>query len=276
MSIREITEQHRYPRWLMRFPRLIYIHYFLLRVFFLRSRICHKSLRTALKKLDPESSVLDIGCGEGQYLIPSAGRFQRLNFTGADIRTEHTRFLKILTRDKSIQNCQFINDNIEKYLRQNSNFHFIYMIGVLQYLSAPEKLIHNLFRHAPAGHRLMIYSPIQPAYHFWFYTRIKKWYSHYDAAQNTYHGIDRKQLLHWIESTDYRIIQHRWCYGKTATLGHEIMQSLIILFSHWPVWLKTVPLLIFIILSPIFVSLQIADPWIKPKRGNAVLIILEK
>ncbi len=62
MNIRDITDHHQYPGWLMQRPRWIYLHYFFLWFFFLRSRICRRAIKGLLKNLEDRNNfILDAG-----------------------------------------------------------------------------------------------------------------------------------------------------------------------------------------------------------------------
>ncbi len=280
MRIRDITENHHYPIWLLRFPRLIYIHYVASRILFLRSRICHRWIRKLIiNSPKRQLRILDAGCGEGQYLIPQATRWSDCTFTGIDQLKDHIAFLTKLVNKKRITNCHLEIIDIKAYLSGGPEVDLIYMIGVLQYLPCPEKVLNLMGQTQSPGQQVLLYTPIRTTIHYKFYQWIRSKYGHYDDAQEQYNPIKEKDLYEWIENARYRIAHKEYHYKRVGTLGHEIMQSLIILWTNWPMALKIIPALFFIILMPIFVSLQVVDGWFPsrhPKRGNGLLLILEK
>lgn len=280
MSLRNITEQHRYPRWLLRFPGLIYIHYFILRILFLRSRVCRRALQKLLQKSEQkELKILDAGCGEGQYLIPLARKFPTIAIKGIDQLPDHILFLEKLAEVKGLANCTFEESDIQTYLSVAPSYDLIYIIGVLQYTAHPAKVIQQFYHSQSPGDQLFIYTPVESGIHFNFYKWIRNKYGHYDDVRKTYHPLDEAQLHRWISEAGYHLTYQESHYGIPGTLGHEIMQSLIILITHWPVVFKIIPGAFFILLMPIFVSLQVVDTLIRPGdrgRGNGLLLILQK
>ncbi len=280
MRVRDITERHQYPSWLLRFPRLIYIHYATLQILFLRSRVCRRTIKSLLLHRRKKGfRILDAGCGEGQHLIPSAARFPNLSFTGIDHATGHIDFLQKLAKKKGLANCTFEKTDIKTYLSDAPSYDLIYLIGVLQYTVHPDNLLELLAHSQISGQQLFLYTPIKTDLHFRFYQWMRKKYGHYDDAQDGYAPIEETELYAWVAKANYRITRKEYHYRTYGTLGHEIMQSLIILITHWPLLLKIIPGLFFIILIPIFVSLQVVDTWSpsnSPEQGNGLLLILEK
>lgn len=280
MKIENVTEQHHYPQFVKRFPRLIYFHYFFLKLLFLRSRICQRRLIELIRNQPSVNfQILDAGCGEGQYLVPLAHKFQNHNFVGLDQDPGHIGFLRKLAKKEILKNCTFLQNTITSHFNNSVSYDLIYIIGVLQYISEPGKSIKS-FSHSlkPAG-KLMIYTPVKTNLHFKFYNWIRKKFGHYDDAQPIYQPIDEQQLFEWIKSAGLRITRKEYYYGNLGTLGHEIFQSLVMLMTHLPWLLKIIPGLLFLLLFPIFVSLQIADSIIQSRnqqKGNGLLLILQK
>lgn len=279
MNLRDITEQHRYPGWLVRSPRWIYIHYYLLRFFFLRSRVCRRKLSTLLHHGSPPLRILDGGCGEGQYIVPLSRKFPTRHFTGIDVLRDHIHFLSHLKKEQNLTNCEFKQESIEDHLAREGEYGLIYLIGVLQYTRAPQKVLRSAYTALAPGGQLMIYTPITGGFEFGFYRFIRQRTGHYDDARRHHAPIDADQLRQWVETAGYQIIGEEPHYRGPGALGHQIMQSILMLITHWPGPFKLIPGLFFIILTPIFVPLQWADAWIRftpGVRSNGLLLILQK
>lgn len=280
MNLRDITEQHRYPGWLVRSPGWIFLHYRLLRLLFLRSRVCSRKLRELLDHSDAgPRRILDAGCGEGQYIVPLATRFPLDHFTGIDPLEEHIAFLNTLKLDRGLPNCTFVEDNLENHLGDPPAYTLIFIIGVLQYTSDPEQIIRSAYQSQDTGGKLMIYTPVTGGIEYGFYRFLRKRYGHYDDARQHYHPIDADALRAWVHRSGYRIVEEENHYGNLGSLGHQIMQSLLMLMTYWSGTFKVIPALFFIILMPIFVPLQMADTWIGSAsrvRSNGLLLILQK
>lgn len=275
-EIENIIQHHHYPDWLMAHPPRIDFYYRLLRIFYLRSRICRRHLHQLLDGQNPGSYILDVGCGEGQFLIPAVRQYPGLFFTGMDQLKQHIDFLQNLIRTENLQNIKLIKGNIETQVISPVPVDLIYIISVLQYTQHPEQLIRRFHAIQPPGGKLMIYTPVGPSYSVSFARKIKKKYSHYDSAQPYFHPLDEEDLFRWIGSAGYSVLEERYYYSRWAAFSHETIQTLIILFTHWPVIFKIIPLVILLLFSPIFVSLQVIDEFFKPKRGNGLLLILQK
>lgn len=275
-EIKSITEHHHYPAWLLTHPDRINPYYTLLRIFYLRSRVCRRHLFQLLRGQNPGAAILDAGCGEGQFLIPAARRFPGLTFTGIDRLDHHIDFLHKLTEQEGLRNVRLQKGDIETGIISPVPADLIYTISVLQYTRDPARLIRRFHSIQPAGGILMIYTPAGPVFSFSFARKLKEKYSHYDAAQPFFHPVKEKELLQWISSAGYTILDKKYYYGRIASFSHEMIQSLVILITHWPPVFKIIPLIIMLLFSPIFVSLQVVDEIFRPRRGNGILLILQK
>lgn len=280
MNLRDITEQHRYPGWLVRSPGWIFIHYRLLRLLFLRSRVCNRKLRELLDQNEVGSGrILDAGCGEGQYIVPLATSFPQDHFTGIDLHEDHIAFLNTLKVHRDLANCTFLEDKLEHHFSGTSAYTLVYIIGVLQYTSDPERIIRSVYQSQDTGGKLMIYTPVTGGIEFGFYRFLRKRYGHYDDARQHYHPIEADAMREWIQRSGYHIVEEEKHYGILGALGHQIMQSVLMLMAYWSGIFKVIPALFFIILMPIFVPLQMADTWIgsaSRARSNGLLLILQK
>lgn len=274
-KIAQIIEHHHYPRWIRNRPRRIKWHYRALRILHLRTRVCLKNLRETVSGLESGARILDAGCGEGQYLIPLSRKFPDCSFTGIDLQPDHIQFLEVYISQLNIQNVHLLQGSIEERLLVSVPVDFIYLISVLQYMKNPAQLIRRFGGIQREGGRLLLYTPVEPVYSFRFLEKIRDRYSHYDSVRPR-QSIRTDDLFTWIKKAGYRVTTARYYYGRTAALGHAIMQSLLILISHWKGPVRWIAILFFIILSPIFVSLQVIDELKPPRSGNGILLTLEK
>ena len=119
-----------YPPILMRFPRFIYLIYcanFLLQ---LRKWYVFPRISNMLRSIPIPGNWIDLGCGEGQYLIPIGKKFPDWNVTGVDNNASNIQFLKKLIPG----NTTLILADIET-LPYQPTATVITCIGVLQYNS---------------------------------------------------------------------------------------------------------------------------------------------
>ncbi|GAA5220366.1 hypothetical protein GCM10025777_09960 [Membranihabitans marinus] len=230
-----------------------------------------------INQIQHRGNILDIGCGEGQYLIPLAKKFQSHQFHGMDLRSDHIDFLKTYINVQNMDNLFLKVADIETYnLDKSMTFDCIYLIGILQYLHQPEKLVARLANVQIQGQKMVVYSPIVnigPS--SWF----KKWqqkFKHYDNSQQNYSEFDLEKLINFWGENGYNITEKQYYYGPIGRLGREIYNALLLGFIHSHITIKIFALLFLLLLSPIFVTLQVVDSYIPKKSGNSILFIAEK
>lgn len=277
VSVQEMIHEHQYPTWLLKHPKLIGLHYLILKVLYTRSRVSSQKIYRTIQEHKTCISILDIGCGEGQYLLPLAKRFPQHRFTGIDLQDSHIRFLERYQKQGKISNLQLISADIEQYIfPKNTMYSLIYLIGVLQYLPNPIQSLQRIANLQRTGDQLIVYCPLPTLAPSGIYQKIKAFFGHYDQAQKHYQIIPEIDLFTWIDQANYDVNEKKYYYHFLGKLGHEIYHSLLIFASQPSYISKGIGLCLLLILAPIFVPLQVVDELLPNKKGNGVLITLEK
>ncbi len=277
-SIKSIFTNHKYPRFLLRYPGVIHLHYCFLQILYTRSRISKNTLRKELLKLSEGDNILDLGCGEGQYIVPFLQKYKGNFFVGVDISDAHIDFLTAYIKTRSVNNFSVLKIDLDRdAIPYTEKFYdLIQMIGTLQYLNQPLHFLTKVGQLQSPGQKIIIYTPLQNRIELPFYRLIKDKFSHYDNSQNTYTQLSHHKLIATLRSSGYHIIKEKFCYGKIGRYGLEIYNTLLILFLNSNFIFKLFIFLFFIILAPIFVTLQVLDQMFPPKQGNSVLLVAEK
>lgn len=276
-SVEAIFNDHQYPPFLLKNPKWVQLHYWILQILYTRSRVTSKQLHSVLEQIPFTGQILDIGCGEGQYLMPLAQKFKQHQFHGIDIRPHHIQFLKTYLDASNISNVSLeVADIASHTFRKSTSYDCIYMIGILQYLQQHEAIISRLATMQNKGQKMIIYSPIKNASPSIWFQKWKKRFTDYDNSQQNYNALDQNQLLNYWRKNGYTIKQKRYYYGPLGRLGLEIYNALLLIFIHSHITIKIFALLFLLILSPIFVTLQVVDSYIPKKSGNSIMFIAEK
>ena len=84
---------------------------------------------------------LDIGCGQGAYVIEASKLFNRI--VGLDISPANIKFCKKRLRESKMRNCTFLVGNVTKLPFPNEKFSVISISEVLEHLS-PSQINYTL------------------------------------------------------------------------------------------------------------------------------------
>jgi tRNA (uracil-5-)-methyltransferase TRM9 len=95
-----------------------------------------------IEKLQKTNIVIDIGCGNGRHLIPSADRFQYV--IGLDLSNELLNITKKKIIEKNLDNIDFIHGDATCIPIKNNYFDGILYIASLHNIPNREKRIQSL------------------------------------------------------------------------------------------------------------------------------------
>ena len=96
--------------------------------------------RLAERWIKPNSSVLDLGCGDGELL---AHMQQKLGITGYGVEIDPDKMTVAISRGLSIIQ-QDLNQGLGRFADQS--FDFVVMAQALQAVEAPDKLLLDMLR----------------------------------------------------------------------------------------------------------------------------------
>lgn len=105
-------------------------------------------IRDFLERLHCPGRVLELGCMEGGRTIPLARRSAQV--VGIDVRREHLRRARFISRQLGIANAAFMELDLETCdLQTLGEFDAVYNVGLLYHLADPAKLLKQLATVSP-------------------------------------------------------------------------------------------------------------------------------
>ena len=164
-------------------------------------------------------SLLDAGCGEGNYIIPLSSKFEKSNF---------------LEIDKNSELVDFVNYYAERYRKNlkakisildefdiDERFDVIICVAVLQYLKEGDDFFKKIKCSLMPGGKLIVNQPVN-------YNRIlpDRWFSkiNYDTVNN---AQKQKKSIADIErlfdTLGFRVEETHVTNGFFGTLANEIL-----------------------------------------------------
>lgn len=137
------------------------IFYFMLDLFFLRSWHIRRILRKECGKLDKQGSwtLLDAGCGFGQYDRFILEKFNNVHVVSVDIKEDYLEDCRRYFRYE-IDSGRIEFRKVDLFdIRTEQKFDFVLCIDVLEHIEDDLTVIRNLVRSLKPGGSLLMHSP---------------------------------------------------------------------------------------------------------------------
>lgn len=277
-SLSDSINTHAFPKLFFLFPSLLRLYHKVVFVSTLRNWYCARGIKKILKSAAGNFTLLDAGCGAGDYLIPAAKKHPSASFTGIDRAESNISVCNNYIVKKQINNCSFLNDDIDN-LNSRPQFNYILCLTVLQYLDDDEAVLNRFYNALLPDGKLLLYVPVNYKSYFRFYEKFRnnRDKNSYDAVQ----GIKRKykdnEILEKLSGANFKIVKSEFTYGTPGKMAFEIHSYFLHLIQS--VSLIFVPLILLFYIPLIFpftVLLNLADYFSGQKTGNGLLILAQK
>lgn len=266
---------HQYPKWLFNQPQWILIIYLSNYLTQLRKWHIAKRLKKLLAKKTDSFSLLDVGCGEGQFLFPYAAVYTNSFFKGLDRAESNVSFCKQYAKVQQYAHVDFEQIEIESF-HESDKYDISLCLSVLPYCINDNIALAQLYKSMKTGGELLLYVPVNNTILLPFYKRIISQYDNYESLQKnqkTYTELSIKALL---TQNHFTITETKYTYGFWGKLSNELLNSHFILFNAHVLPLKIIVLISFIILYPLILLCMILDFLLPVVSGNGIMIVAKK
>lgn len=268
-------QQHRYPRFLLRWPFLIGLLHWWNWLAHPRNRVVRLAFHRRLRQLPSGARVLDAGFGDGQHLFPAVQRFPNLQFTGVDKMEDHVRFAKrYFTQSFPARMLQLLTVEIEQ-MSLTDQFDLVLFCGTLQYLKDDQAGLNTMSKTLKPDGTLLLYVPVNNWQILPWYGWLQKRCGHYDEKQNKMTVYTPSTLREKCKVAGFEILSERMTNGTIGILVNEWYNTWLMLAGNagWFSWLL-LPLTLPLVLPAL--PLQWLDGVLPKEKGNGMLLVLQK
>lgn len=253
-----------------RFLRRLF--YFLLDLFFLRSWHIRRILKKKGSELDQkgEWTLLDAGCGFGQYDRFILSQFKNVRVHSVDVKEDYLQDNRHYFQDDiKKERIQFYEADLLEFSSETT-FDFIICIDVLEHIEEDVKVMRNLQSCLKDGGYLLMHSPSH--------------YSEEDAdeddsfvGEHARPGYSKEEITSKLKSAGFDSVKPHYTYGFWGHLAW-------VLSVKWPmIWFNklnlfaVIPLLIYYpIVMPFCLIMNFTDLFTKNEKGTGIYALAEK
>ncbi len=262
---------YQYPIIVSKYPKLIKLVYVFNYLIQLRKWYVMQEWKQILANAPAKFTVIDFGCGEGQYIIPFCTNYPAAQFIGLDYKKSNQIFCDSL----AIPNLSNICMDIET-VSPKANADLAICIGVLQYLKNDVQALTNIYSSIKPKGQFLLYIPINGFFITKIYPFIFNKYTQYESINDRKRVYTEKEITNKLEQVGFEITKKIYTYGNAGKLSHEILNSCttIILSAHFIY--KILAFVTLILMIPFIITLMLIDFYSKKTEGNGLLLQLCK
>ena len=217
-------------------------------------RACH--FKKVIKNLN-FSSVLDAGCGLGNYTFYLARKHPRIKIDAWDYSIQNIEAAKKLLGQMSLDNINFSSRNLGD-LSEVRKYDLICSIDVLEHIADDERVVKNFYKALKNQGQLILHLPRKnQKRHF---KKFKDW------SYNTHlrEGYEKRVIIQLLENNGFETVRVKNTFGWFASLAWELNQ---ISLSFLP---------FAAVLFPVLQLVSLLDLIVINKQGNGILIVARK
>ncbi len=242
----------------------------------------HGWLRRTLAELAPGAAVLDVGCGTGALLAPSAERTPHLQWTGLDRDADALAALEKYLSARRCTTVQLhlldVNEPAAVIPPVAEGYSLIVCAAMLQYVAEPGALLAKLASSLHPAGAILLYVPVN--YHRLLHgydAVIARYFStvDYDQQQAIRHRLTVEQVESLAKHAGLTVVQRERVTGWPGQLQYELHT---LLYYATQAWLWPLPILVvFLPVGFLLLGLdRIHGRRYPGRRGNGLLARLER
>lgn len=242
----------------------------------LREWYIFRELDSLLKERGVES-MLDAGCGYGEYSYFAGSRFPGLSVTSLEYDGGLAADFGEFARRVGLSNIRVLEGDVLG-LQEQGAYDLILCGSVLEHLEEDEKALGNLVAALRPGGRILVYVPTAPRRYLPHYRWMEAAADRRAGGSQYGHVRDysRSEIEGKMEAADLKTLKTVNTYGIFGALAFEILYTFLPHSSRFSRrhWLILPPY--FLLLHPFVLILMCMDLLWNNKRGNGFMGIAER
>ena len=278
--VSEFLDSHQYPSMFFRHTWMVRLVQWFNMAVTLRNWYINRALSRILGLLGQRFSMLDAGCGLGEFALQYTSRFPDSSVLGPEISVANIELASSLARRSNLRNIVFEERDLTKFQPKNE-FDLILCGAVLQSIQEDERVLSNLANALKTGGFLLIYTPV----------RYRRYFPHFAALEEKYldrffyrygngfshHRYSASEVTSKIRKTGLNILLEEFSYGFCGAIAFEVYSLFLILLKRLPsaLLLALVPVYA-VLVFPFQLVLMVLDYVIPRNEGNGILVLARR
>lgn len=264
------------PAIILRYPKLLYLFFAMNHFSVLRMKYTYRAIRETINKYGKPKSVIDAGCGMGDFLFTVPDFQTAENVVGIDVSPSNIEICNRLKAVSRKDNFLFTQADLN-YAEIPPNQNMILCIGVIMYVQDDIGLLHRFRNSLDADGKLLLYVAVNYRRQFSFFTKLSKHKGFcYDDVIGRPHTYTDNSLRKKLEECGFVIESQRHSFGNFMAKMYEIAATLegLIKTQNFLVGIFILPF--FIAFYPFYLGAMMIDFYGSQNTGNGTVIVASK
>lgn len=249
------------------FLRLLF--YKILGLMFLREWHVKRELRGLLKN-SLGSTMLDAGCGFGQYSYYCAKRFPGINIRAVDVKEDQMEDCRSFFRKKNVTNVEFAVEDLSES-RHTNEFDLILSVDVMEHIEDDMRVFRNIERALKPRGVLVVNTPSNLGG-----SDVHSPEDESFVGEHARVGYGADEIKTKLESVGLHVERIRYTYGKAGTAAWRLgIKYPMVMLNASKFFFFFLPFY-YLAALPIVLPLMYFDYITVIKQGTGLLAIARK
>lgn len=278
--ISQYLDSHEYPSLFYRYPFLVLLIQWFNTVIILRNWYVRKELHNVLEPIKKDASMLDAGCGLGDFALYCAKSYPALTVVGIDSSLFNVQLAESLRKRVRLDNVRFERADLLHY-RPEPKFDTILCSAVLQSIEDDRQALRSISGALKTGGYLLLYTPIRYKRFLPFFAELEDAYlDRFFYSYNngfSHHRYSAQDVITKVQTTGLTIEHKSFSHGVCGAIAFELYSLFLIILKRCPSFLLFVLVPLYgLLLFPIQMILMAIDYFVRKTDGNGLLIVARK
>jgi len=252
-------------------PLMRRVLYFLLNILLLRAWHINKTLQRISRNLPENASILDAGCGFGQYTWRMSRMNPQWRIKGVDIDQEHIDDCKKFFASSEVnERVSFESCDLTK-LADNELYDLILTVDVMEHIREDEKVFLNFYAALKNKGFILISTPSDKGG-----SDVHNENEISFIDEHVREGYGSEEITQKLTVAGFRNVRAAYTYGKPGSISWRLSMK-------YPVTILNISKIFFLVLPvyyllffPIVLILNIFDLHMTHKSGTGLLVTANK
>ncbi len=247
------------------------LFYKMLHLLLLRAWHIRKQLRKLKKEIPREASLLDAGCGFGQYSWFMSGLKPGWKIKGIDIQQEHIDMCnRFFSKTNKKHRVSFETADLTQY-RQDNTYDLVLCVDVMEHIEQDRKVFENFYNSLKTKGYLLISTPSDQGG-----SDVHDEDEHSFIEEHVRDGYGIADIEEKLKTAGFSNVSARYTYGTPGKISWKLSMKYPLTMINWSKAFSLFLPFYYLVTFPFSLLLNLFDMIGRHKSGTGLMVIAKK